>query len=444
MKVSRIFVGLLSATIVGLIVDSARSCVKWPPGFPRGCITFNATKGCFEARVKGYTTMGALQGESCACGLGNASPGFLGAIKRVRLVFAGTNTDVPGFVWSHNSNASAAWQAAGNKPFTGFVAPITSPVPSGLHVDFIFEVSRRGTGGKKGIEQQIDKSCLGTDEWDPKANGGKGGLKKTHFGIRKLKSKAPDLVIRNLNTSSRSLHVNQTLSLRATTANIGTDAAISTDTVFVLSTDATITTGDRLLAFYPTGPIAANSSVTRVIQGRVPWCTPSGSCWIGAIADGGASEVEASESNNTSSIAARCAGYAGPNPFVTVRPQYPNVSFDTGVVSASKGGRVKICMLSPKHVGHFYLTTWSASRNYKFDALSAFALGQTNNPVFHNWFGVIGKNGQGTAEFNLGNGIGVQLRGPIVGYLHGFWISPSFRLSGEHKHPYRGHVTILK
>ena len=107
----------------------------------------------------------------------------------------------------------------------------------------------------------------------------------------------PDLVVTTVSgptsgTRGRKVTVN------ATVKNQGQASAAASTLSFYLSTDATITTGDRKLSDVSVTSLAVGASKAVSSYVTLPTTLAAGTYYIGAIADRTLVVVESSESNN--------------------------------------------------------------------------------------------------------------------------------------------------
>lgn len=131
-----------------------------------------------EMRISNIRLMSEAPNKVCACAFASISDLFTD-IQYIAFVDSGTNTPYQGFAaFDANAKSSAAWQGKHNSSgsWKGFVAKV---VNSGLKVNDPVELIVRAktpsntpvvfndtlcTGD---LEEKIQQSVLGTDEWDP-------------------------------------------------------------------------------------------------------------------------------------------------------------------------------------------------------------------------------------------------------------------------------------
>ena len=112
-----------------------------------------------------------------------------------------------------------------------------------------------------------------------------------------------DLVMTGVGTAAEFVPLGGSFTISNTELNQGTtNMTVSSNIVrFYLSTDATITTADRLIGSRPVSALAAGASSTVPISVTVSLSMAPGTYYIGAIADASGVQPEANETNNTNS-----------------------------------------------------------------------------------------------------------------------------------------------
>lgn len=209
----------------------------------------------------------------------------------------------------------------------------------------------------------------------------------------------PDLSVTRFSTNSTRLFASTGLLVNLTTSNVGTAQSPASTTAIVLSTDATISARDELLASSRVASLPANGSQAVQLRARLPVCLQSGTYWVGAIADALDEVVELSGSNNTASFSRPSTPYAGSGRFLEWRT--PRIGAKTGVLGPvvarfrnTVGGQAGMCLTAPQDKGKLYLCLWSGSAApFRYDAFSDLSLQLTNSPVFPLWLGVVDANG---------------------------------------------------
>lgn len=110
---------------------------------------------------------------------------------------------------------------------------------------------------------------------------------------------APDLALTLIAFDPPQAVAGTTLSISDTVANQGTQASPSVRVGIYLSSDASITTSDRLLGFRTLPPLAPGASSSAGGALTIPATVTAGAYHVGAIVDDLAALVEMSEANNT-------------------------------------------------------------------------------------------------------------------------------------------------
>jgi len=111
----------------------------------------------------------------------------------------------------------------------------------------------------------------------------------------------PDLIVQGLAVSDAAPTAGDTITVDVTALNQGDGDAGASTTYFYLSDDAVIDAGDTLLGTAATGALAAGGSEAESEQFTLAGDL-SGTYYIGALADGGATVGESDENNNTASL----------------------------------------------------------------------------------------------------------------------------------------------
>lgn len=154
------------------------------------------------------------------------------------------------------------------------------------------------------------------------------------YATLKYITDGPDLVITNVATTATSLPIGGSASFSTTVKNRGNVATSVSSTVGIyLSTDATITTGDILIASRTVAALAPGATSTADTGVATPSNLPQGTYYLGAIADVNNVQTEASEINNT---------LAGPALPVILDVDLTPTSVSTTTTSIPAGGTMTI------------------------------------------------------------------------------------------------------
>jgi subtilase family serine protease len=139
---------------------------------------------------------------------------------------------------------------------------------------------------------------------------------------------APDLQVTSLSNPPATAVVGSGFSVTDTTANTGTAAAGASTTRYYLSTDAVITSSDKLLTGTRSVPsLAAGASSGGTVTVKIPAGTAAGTYYLGACADGLSAVAESNEANNCKASVAKVA--------VSLAPTISSLSPTSGAVGAS-------------------------------------------------------------------------------------------------------------
>jgi subtilase family serine protease len=112
-------------------------------------------------------------------------------------------------------------------------------------------------------------------------------------------SPLPDFIVSDLSVNPTSANPGGTVTVSFSIVNQGTATAAGTAHSIYLSPDNTITTGDTFLTSVGTGSLSPGASQPFSLSVVIPSSTPSGSMFIGVIADVTGQVNESNESNNT-------------------------------------------------------------------------------------------------------------------------------------------------
>lgn len=116
-----------------------------------------------------------------------------------------------------------------------------------------------------------------------------------------------DLQVSGFQASPTTFKRGQRVSVQAIVRNAGNKASPACSSGYYLSTDAIITTSDRLLGVFTTPALNPNSSSTSSVASVViPTNSPLGRCYLGAYADRLNRVVESSNRNNYRSLSVVC------------------------------------------------------------------------------------------------------------------------------------------
>ena len=116
----------------------------------------------------------------------------------------------------------------------------------------------------------------------------------------------PNLRITRVTSSATTLTPRLAFTLTTTTYNDSLVTAPSSSTGLYLSTNATISTSDSFLGSVSVPSLAALRSYTRSASVRAPATLPSGTCYVGGLADYNRRIAEFSELDNGRGLAVRC------------------------------------------------------------------------------------------------------------------------------------------
>lgn len=130
-------------------------------------------------------------------------------------------------------------------------------------------------------------------------NQGATGTDSVDVTVRNVAIAQPDLAVTALTAPVTSIRRGRTMTVSYTLRNLGTAPVLLTATAIYLSTDTTITTGDRAVGAGATGQLAAGASITANGFVFIPFATPPGTYSLGAFADPTNLEAESDETNNT-------------------------------------------------------------------------------------------------------------------------------------------------
>jgi len=146
-----------------------------------------------EMRISNIRLMSEAPNKVCACAFASISDLF-SDLQYIAFVDSGTNTPYQGFAsFDANAKSSAAWQGkhSSSGSWKGFVAKV---VNSGLKVDDPVELIVRAKTPSNtpvvfndslctdDLQEKIQQSVLGTDEWDPVNE----DLKDAHQVVRSM------------------------------------------------------------------------------------------------------------------------------------------------------------------------------------------------------------------------------------------------------------------
>jgi hypothetical protein len=130
-------------------------------------------------------------------------------------------------------------------------------------------------------------------------NQGATGTASVDVTVRNVAVAQPDLAITALTAPVTSIRRGRTMTVSYTVQNLGTAPVLLTATAIYLSTDTTITTGDRVVGAGATGQLAAGASITANAFVFIPFATPPGTYYLGAFTDPTNRQAESDETNNT-------------------------------------------------------------------------------------------------------------------------------------------------
>jgi subtilase family serine protease len=119
------------------------------------------------------------------------------------------------------------------------------------------------------------------------------------YGTTKI---GPDLTVTALSSSATTIVAGSTITVTDTTKNAGGGPAPGSNTQYYLSTNFSFDASDVLLGSRPVPALAVGASQTGGASIVIPASTAAGSYYILAVADGDATVVESTETNNTRSL----------------------------------------------------------------------------------------------------------------------------------------------
>lgn len=204
-----------------------------------------------------------------------------------------------------------------------------------------------------------------------------------------------------------------TVAMSIKTKNVGSASSTSTLTGWFLSTDGTITTSDTYLGAHSVSPLAPGKSHDIVVQLALPYATPKGLVYVGAIADVREELEEVQEGNNAGLAKITISSYAGSGRYFEWRgakldnTKGPYNTTSALVYPALSASSAKLALVAPQHVGKLYVCVLSESQAaFKLDKWTELGLGLLNGPLFPSWLGFVPGNGianpgVSTPKFNL-------------------------------------------
>jgi len=238
----------------------------------------------------------------------------------------------------------------------------------------------------------------------------------------------PDLVVASLANTDSVLRAGSSIAVTTKIQNNGGASSAKSTTGIFLSTNSTISTGDTFLGSLTTPSLGAGLSATTTTRHVVPYCTPTATCWLGAIADVSQIVTEANEANNTRGLQKACGRYAGSLRVIEWKPRFSAITRTAATFDASNGGSGGICITAPTLPNHWYLLAWSANpTTFQLDTFANFSLSLLNGPIFPAWFSKVNAAGQGNAAFNVPK---TKLPAGFTTYTHSIWFSPAFSFAG--------------
>lgn len=184
-----------------------------------------------------------------------------------------------------------------------------------------------------------------------------------------------DLVVSSLGRSTSSWRSGASVTVTSRTSNSGAEASVASTTSYYLSTNSTISRSDVLLLNASVPALARGAGHNHSAAVRVPLLTQTGTCYLGAIADRLARNVEISETNNTRAVAITCTRAADLKPTITSAPS--TVNANSNVVL-----RYTVQNLGDDASGIFYVQIGLGSTRLARFALPSIAGGQTTNRSF--------------------------------------------------------------
>ncbi|MCA8968531.1 MAG: hypothetical protein KDC95_02060 [Planctomycetes bacterium] len=221
-----------------------------------------------------------------------------------------------------------------------------------------------------------------------------------------------------------------TISVKITTANIGTGIAPTSTTGVLLSTNTAISTADDLLGVYSVASLNPSTSSTRTASYTLPRCYTSSTAYLGGWADVSGTITELSESNNTrASSAVVFTPYSGSGRYVewdgaigtAALSPYGAANF-TLVAGPRTAG---MCVVAPRNIGDWHLLLWSGNPypNLTIDALTNLGLGLVNGPICPGYLSRIPTSGRTFPATKLPAVKGIGL---LRLYVHSAWFDGAF------------------
>lgn len=211
-------------------------------------------------------------------------------------------------------------------------------------------------------------------------------------------------------------------------------------TGFFLSTNSTITHGDRYLgSFYTSSLGGFGRTALKKINVRVPNVPTHGTYYFGIEADTTYRVSEKLETNNTRAYArtilaplssTRSLEYQHILQTGVSKPSYMSRSQTSAAGYASVGGSVNMQVTAPAMAGGLQLCVWSLKNPWALDAASNFSLSLVNNAaLFPGWFSTLDTKGQAYPRFRFPRGS--RISGTFRVYTKSFLFNRAFKLGGS-------------
>ena len=190
------------------------------------------------------------------------------------------------------------------------------------------------------------------------------------------------------------------ISMTVKVRNVGSAASTPTQTGCFLSIDEAVTMDDTYLASYVVPQLAPGKQHDVVLKLALPYATPKGIAYLGAIADVQQELDEVHEGNNTSSAKMTVSAYAGSGRYLEwsgAKLDNTKGPFNTKsalVYPALSAASAKLALVAPQHTGKIYVCVLSQSQAaFQFDKWTDLGLSLLNTPAFPSWLGLVPANG---------------------------------------------------
>ncbi|HHI79614.1 MAG TPA: hypothetical protein ENK02_06510 [Planctomycetes bacterium] len=235
----------------------------------------------------------------------------------------------------------------------------------------------------------------------------------------------------------------QIFAIRTDFKNIGTAAAPQSRAGVLLSTDSKVDLSDLYLGTIFVPALGAGKTYSVTSLHRLPFRTPAGRHYLGAMVDVHNWIPEFSETNNVRALPLQIATpYQGKARALEFLPHYGSMAKGLGFAtySSMRGGRTQMEITAPSLRGSWYYCMWSRSPNFVFDDLTSISVSYVNTPLFNNWLGKL--DAKGSAVLSYKAPAGIKNPQAIDAYTHVFFFDSSFQtLLGPGDHVLRTLIT---